>query len=123
MQCAQIAGCPFACRLRLTLGACVPRSIAGHSYCWDLLGVERATADTIQAAAEATPPPVPAPGEDADTVLRGRMKQLKALLPEEVTFSHLRITLAHMQRTAAQAPDLSGAGPAQPAECVPASRV
>jgi hypothetical protein len=66
--------------------------------------VEPATADHIQAAAEATPPPVPAPDADADAVLRGRMKQLKALLPEAVTFSHLRITLAHLQRTA-KAPD------------------
>ena len=75
--------------------------------------MERATADHIQAAAEATPPPVPAPEADADAMLRGRMQQLKALLPEAVTFSHLRITLAHLQRTAAaRAPDPQTGAPA-----------
>lgn len=82
--------------------------MAGHAYRWDLMGVSPAVLDLIEAAIRSAPPQTaPAPGQDADTVLRNRMKQLKSLLPECVTFSHLRLALAHRARVASTEPHSS----------------
>lgn len=61
--------------------------------------------DLIESAIAAAPPAAgPVPGEDADAALRNRMKVLKAFLPEAVTFSQLRLVLAHRERLAMAAP-------------------
>jgi hypothetical protein len=76
--------------------------VAGHAYRWDLLDVTPSMMDLVSGALAAAPPPEEAlpPGTDTDAALRSRMKQLRPLLPESITFSHLRLALVHRQRLA-----------------------
>jgi len=102
----------------------------GHAYRWDLLDVPPAFEPLIEAAIEAEEAAAAAaeaeveagaaaeepPAADADAVLRGRMKALKVRLPEEVSFGHLRLVLAHRARMAQQAALGAAPPPVPPAQ-------
>ena len=96
-----------------------PRSSAGYAYHWDRLGVDDATAALVDAAlaehaagggAQEAPPPdggAAAPplsaAAAAEAAARGRLKALKARLPEAISFSAIRLVIAHRERQAALA--------------------
>jgi len=79
--------------------------VAGHGYFWHLLGVPDAALALNDAAVASEPSDAPAQAAagaatDADAALRGRMKELKARLPEWISFSFIRLALAHRDREA-----------------------
>ena len=101
------------------------RSAAGHAYHWDRLGIDDPTAALIDAAlaehaaaaggaaqqsvaADAVAGAAPlSAAAAAEAAARGKLKALKARLPEAVSFTAIRLVIAHRERQAALAAALA----------------
>ncbi len=92
--------------------------VAGYGYQWHLLGVPDVALSLVEAALASAPAAAVVPGAatsavptappaaaapDPDAALRSKMKELKARLPEWVSFSMIRLVLVHRDRTGASA--------------------